>query len=169
MRFYLIHIETEEMAKKIVKAGFLWGAFSFLLFSCMTGKQVNLVGVWEVDSLKITMHSLNNSSVDRVLEANGRDWEAKMKVRNIQTHFNPDGTYHSVHKNLQDSIFYDPAGSWNIEGDSIVIQDTIPKRIRYVFKIKIEDEFVEYWGVEDFDQDGKIDDEYYSRQRKLKL
>lgn len=91
-----------------------------------------------------------------------------MKSRNIQTYFADNGTYHSVHKNLQDSIVYDPAGTWKIENDSLTIKDTIPKPIIYKFKIKLDKGFVEYWGLMDFDQDGQIDDEYYSKQQKIK-
>eukprot|EP01034_Spumella_vulgaris_P035518 gene35518-43789_t len=28
--------------------------------------------------------------------------------------------------------------------------------------VEVEKSVVEYWGIEDFDQDGKADDEYYS-------
>jgi hypothetical protein len=141
--------------------------FLAIVFSCSNKNQSDLAGVWEIEELKITMNSYQNTDTARVVEATRLNREEKMHVRNIQTHFNSDGTYHSVHKDLHDSIFYDPAGTWRIEGDSLIIQDTIPKRITYRFKIKASPSVVEYWGIEDFDQDGQADDEYYSRQRKM--
>ena len=142
-------------------------ALFFFIFSCADKKQPDVAGVWEIEELKITMNSYRNSDSSRVPEATGKNWEEKMKVRNIQTYYNPDGTYHSVHKTLQDSIFYDPAGTWKIENDTITIQDTIPARITYRFKVKVDQDVVEYWGVQDFDQDGKPDDDYYSKQRRI--
>jgi len=139
-----------------------------VIFSCSNKKQPDLAGVWEIDELKITMNSYQNSDSVQVIEVNRSNWEEKMKVRNIQTYYNPDGTYHSVHRNLHDSIFYDPAGTWRIENDTLVIHDTIPKQTTYRFKVKTNKDFVEYWGMEDFDQDGKVDDDYYSKQRRIK-
>jgi hypothetical protein len=66
------------------------------------------------------------------------------------------------------AFFYDPAGTWRIENDTLIIQDAIPKRTTYRFKIKAGSSFAEYWGIEDFDQDGKTDDNYYSKQRKIR-
>lgn len=145
--------------------------FLFLMigiYSCNREKPSDLVGVWEIDQLKINMKTYQNSDSTQVVEVSGKNWEEKMKVRNIQTYFNADGTYHSLHRNLQDSTIYDPAGTWKILGDSLIIQDTIPQRITYKFKFKVDKSVVEYWGTQDFDQDGKVDDEYYSKQLKIK-
>jgi hypothetical protein len=147
---------------------FLFLSLTCLFFSCADEKQSDLVGVWQIDELKIHMPSFKNSDSANNFIVTGKDWEAKTQTRNIQTHYNSDGTYHSVHKNLKDSIVYDPAGTWKIENDTLIIQDTIPKRVTYKFKIKMSESFVEFWGVEDFDGDGKVDDEYYSKQVKIK-
>ncbi len=128
----------------------------------------DLVGVWEIDYLKITMSSFQNSDSVSVIEVIKKEWEQKMKMRNIQTYYNSDGTYHSVHRNLKDSIVYDPAGTWRIENDTLTIQDTFPKRVTYKFKLKVDKSFAEFWGIEDFDQDGKLDDKYYSKKRRIK-
>jgi len=162
-------IFINKMTKKTVaNRRYYFVALTIVLFSCADRKQSDLAGVWEIDKMKITMHSFRNTDSIRVVEVNGSEWEEKMKARNIRTYFDDDGTYHSVHKNLQDSVTYDPAGTWKIERDTLIIQDTIPEQVTYKFKIKMDKSFVEYWGVEDFDQDGKADDEYYSRQRRIK-
>lgn len=163
-----LNIKKITMTTIANNKGHFFIALTIIVFSCATKKQSDLVGAWEIDEMKITMHSFQNTDSVKVIEVNGNEWEEKMKARNIQTYFDNDGTYHSVHKNLQDSIIYDPAGTWRIENDTLIIQDTIPKRVTYKYKIKVDKFFVEYWGVEDFDQDGKVDDEYYSRQRRIK-
>ena len=151
-----------------MKTALLILSLYFVLLSCSDDTSSKLVGAWEIDQLKIQMNSFKNSDSSKTIEATGKNWEEKNKVRNIRTFYNADGTYHSVHKTLKDSIFYDPAGTWKIENDTLTIQDTIPKRVTYKFKIKMSESFVEYWGVEDFDGDGKVDDDYYSKQVKVK-
>lgn len=135
---------------------------------CNNAKQGNIVGTWEIDRMKITMNTFQNSDKDQVMEVTAKNWEQKMRTRNIQTTYNEDGTYHSVHRNLQDSIVYDPAGTWEIIGDTLVIQDTFPTRAEYKYRVKIDGDIAEFWGKEDFDQDGNIDDEYYSKQKRIR-
>lgn len=140
---------------------------SLVLFSCGQATSKAIIGTWEIAHLRITMPSYKNSDSTQKIEVYGKDWEAKMKAKNIQTTYSADGRYHSLHRNLQGKATYDPAGTWRIVQDTLIIQDTIPKRITYKFKFKIKKNQIEYWGVEDFDLDGKVDDQYYSKQVKL--
>ncbi|MHA8061721.1 hypothetical protein PQG22_10675 [Aquirufa beregesia] len=140
---------------------------SWILTSCSQQASRAIVGTWEIAHLKITMLSFKNTDSTQNMEVYGKDWETKMKAKNIQTTYSADGRYHSLHRNLQGKTTYDPAGTWRIIQDTLIIQDTIPKRITYKFKFKIKKNQIEYWGVEDFDLDGKVDDQYYSRQVKL--
>lgn len=140
---------------------------SIVLLSCSPNASRAIVGTWEIAHLKITMPSHKNSDSAQSMEVFGKDWETKMKAKNIQTTYASDGSYHSLHRNLQGKTTYDPAGTWRIIQDTLIIQDTIPKRITYKFRFKIKNNQIEYWGVEDFDLDGKVDDQYYSRQVKL--
>ncbi|MFY9159095.1 hypothetical protein [Aquirufa ecclesiirivi] len=140
---------------------------SLVLFSCSQATSKAIVGTWEIAHLRIIMPSFKNSDSTQKIEVYGKDWEAKMKAKNIQTTYSADGRYHSLHRNLQGKATYDPAGTWSIVQDTLIIQDTIPKRITYKFKFKIKKNQIEYWGVEDFDLDGKVDDQYYSKQVKL--
>ncbi len=155
------------MLKIYLKIFSVFISFVFTTSSCSDKSHSDLTGVWEIEELKITIETFNNSDSTEIIEANEKNWEAKMKSRNIRTYYNGDGTYHSVHKDLNDNITYDPAGTWKIIKDSLIVQDTFPKPVTYKFKLKVEEDFVEYWGLEDFDQDGKADDEYYSKQRRV--
>lgn len=95
------------------------------------------------------------------------NWETAMKAKPIRTFFKADGTYNSEHRNLNDSIVYNPAGKWSIVGDSLFMMDTFPQEgLSYKYKIKIDGNIAEFRGVEDFDSDGNKDDEYYGSQRK---
>ena len=136
-----------------------------LLSSCRSSK---LIGTWEIDELIIKLNSQNNSNDTITITANRANWETKMVSRNIQTTYSSDGKYHSLHRNLKDSITYDPLGYYQIKGDSLYITDTFPQKKNYVFRMKLIKNQVEFFGIADFDGDGKVDDEYYSKQIKIK-
>ncbi|MCZ2476181.1 hypothetical protein G9H61_12055 [Aquirufa ecclesiirivi] len=154
---------------KIKSSYFLkyWAICSIVFSSCRQATSKAMIGTWEIAHLRITMPSFKNSDSTQKIEVYGKDWEAKMKAKNIQTTYSADGRYHSLHRNLQGKATYDPAGTWRIVQDTLIIQDTIPKRITYKFKFKIKKNQIEYWGVDDFDLDGQVDDQYYSQQVKL--
>jgi len=150
------------------------------LFSCSVkenDKKVydQLIGEWRNVSMKVEMLTVNNTDSTSTLDVTEANWEQIMQIRTIRTFFKADGTYNSVHANLNDSLIYNPAGKWSVQGDSILMTDTFPQaRLTYKYRFTIREQDVngkkellaEFWGVEDFDQDGKKDDSYYGVQRK---
>ena len=117
--------------------------------------------------MKITMNSYRNSDTIRVIEANETNWNTVLKSQPVRTFFKADGTYNSEHRNMKDSIFYNPAGYWNISGDSLFMRDTFPKKgISYTYWLHIDGRTATFRGSEDFDQDGKRDDDYFGTQKK---
>lgn len=147
--------------------------FVFFLAACQPEPEINkeltekMVGEWRNVDLKITMNSYNNTDSVRTLEVTEATWEEKMKIRPIRTHFNADGTYNSEHINLNDSLIYNPAGTWIILGDSIIMTDTFPTRgLTYKYKVSVKDNMATFYGKEDCDFDGAADDDYYGTQRK---
>ena len=113
------------------------------------------------------MPTYKNSDTSKTLEVDEQSWEQRLNGRTISTFFRQDGTYNSIHRDLKDSIVYNPAGLWRVAGDSLFMTDTFPQRgLTYKYKFAIENNIAEFWGIEDFDQDGKEDDQYYGRQRK---
>lgn len=126
-----------------------------------------VVGEWHNLSLKIRMNTLNNTDSTRVFEVDERNWEQKMGIRPIRTIYRPDGSYNSEHRNLKDSIIYNPAGRWIILGDTIIMTDTFPERgPAYKYHVRIKGDIAEFTGIEDCDRDGKNDDHYFGVQRK---
>lgn len=151
---------------------------ALLLSSCKNFKQTEasiqtplaeqLVGEWRNIYGKVTLRSADNTDSSRVMEVREDNWEALMNMKPIRTFFKADGTYNSEHRNLSDSIVYNPAGKWKIAGDSLLMVDTMPQAgVSYKYKVIITDSIAEFFGVEDFDRDGVKDDEYYGRQRRL--
>lgn len=153
---------------------------SALLLSCSPKEETKklshqLVGEWRNVSMKVEMPTVNNTDSTSTLEVTEANWEQLMQIRTIQTFFKADGTYNSIHTNLNDSIIYNPAGKWSVAADSIFMTDTFPQAgLTYNYKLSIREQNItgkkelraEFWGVEDFDQDGKKDDRYYGVQRK---
>ena len=142
-----------------------------LLLGCEEARVENkdlskkLVGEWRNIELQIRMNTFNNTDSVQYFEANEGNWEEKMKIKPIRTFFYANGTYHSEHRNLKDSIIFDPGGKWVIYGDSLIMTDTFPELgLRYSYKLEIRNSLARFWGREDCDRDGYADDEYYSAQ-----
>ena len=130
-------------------------------------KTEQLVGEWRNVTLRIEMNRIGGKDSVKVFEVDEKNWESRMNIRPIRTFYNADGTYHSVHANLNDSVVYDPAGVWTLQGDSLFMTDTFPARgPRYSYQLKINGNMAEFRGLEDSDGDGEKDDLYFGTQRR---
>ena len=126
-----------------------------------------LVGEWRNTYLKVTMPGHKNTDTTSVLEVTEATWQEQLKIQPIRTFFRSDGTFNSEHRNLNDSIVYNPAGKWFVRDNTLHMTDTFPKPgVTYKFKVDINDRIAEFRGLLDWDGDGKEDDEYIGRQRK---
>jgi hypothetical protein len=145
-----------------------------IIAACKDSKQDSsslkddLTGDWISNSLKVEMSSAGNSGRDSVFEANSSNWADVIGIKPIITHFRPDGTYNSEHYSKKDSLFYNPYGKWQIAGDSLIMNDTTGGNIRYAYRTEVKNDTAYFWGLEDFDQDGKVDDKYYGTQVRIK-
>jgi hypothetical protein len=148
------------------------------ILCCCTDRQENeaaspavrpeqLHGQWRNVYMKLEMRTYKNADSTRMLEVNENNWEQVMKIKPIRTFFWYDGTYNSEHRDLRDSIFYNPAGKWTLRADTLEMTDTFPKAgLRYKYRITVNGNMAEFSGVEDLDGDGKKDDLYYGTQRR---
>lgn len=128
----------------------------------------DLIGQWSNVSLNVLYHSYKNSDSSYYLIIDESNWETELKIKPILTTFNENGSYDAAHWDLTGKLFYHPAGRWSIVGDSLILQDTIPKTTIYKYKIVIQGDTAKFYGVEDFDRDGMIDDEYAGIQKRVK-
>jgi len=134
-----------------------------------TALEKRLVGPWQSGSLKLTMNTFGNKDTTRVFEVDETTWQAKMGMRPIHTIYFGDGTFISEHRNLKDSVIFSPAGVWNIMGDTLMVKDTFPEvGLPYKYKIVINEKIAELTGIEDCDNDGTADDDYYGTIRRQK-
>lgn len=128
----------------------------------------DLIGEWRNVSLRIEMNGATGSPDSlKVFEVQESEWESRMNIRPIRTFFKAGGTYNSLHLNLRDSVVYNPAGRWELRGDSLVMTDTFPQRgLKYTYHLKINGNIAEFRGIEDSDGDGQKDDLYFGTQRR---
>jgi len=101
------------------------------------------------------------------MEADSSNWEQKLGIKPIRTHFKGDGTYYSEYLNLKDSVVRRPTGLWTLKGDSLTMTEQTPEKATYKFKLKIDKNIGTFSGTIDFEGDGKADDEYYGKQKKV--
>jgi hypothetical protein len=158
-----------------MKRKVLPGLLVFLIFSCdqLSMRKENrelskkLVGEWRNVSIKIKMNSYKNADASKDFEVNEKNWEDKMHIKPIRTFYRENSTYNSEHRNLNDSIIYNPAGKWIILDDTLEMIDTFPQRGKvYKYKLFIRDNIAEFTSIEDCDNDGWSDDNYFGVQRK---
>ena len=81
-----------------------------------------------------------------------------MNIRPIVTTIYADGTYTSEFRNSFDSLIYKPEGTWVIDGDSLFMTD---HQDTYRYQIFVDGDVAEFNSIVDWDNDGKVDDEYF--------
>jgi len=129
-----------------------------------------MIGEWNSTSLKITMNTFGNKDTTKVFEVEENNWENKMNIRPVKTIYFADGSYMAEHKDLNDSVIFNPFGKWKILDDTIILRDTFPEQgPAFKYKVVINTNIAEFFGKEDCDNDGKADDDYYGVQRKRSL
>lgn len=154
-------------------------SFSFLtlsiLIACSNGDDVNheltakFKGAWVNATFNIEMNTFRNGKDHKTFSVKEGDWEKQMGVRPLLTMYHENGSYVTEHRNLKDSVFLNQAGKWTIIGDSLFMRDTLPEEGNwYRYRIVINGDHCKIIGIEDSDNDGKLDDLYTGELRKVK-
>ena len=143
-----------------------------VLVSCSPNKRKStlasdLTGEWSNTYLKVEMNSYQNQDTTVIMMADTSNWESVLGIKPIRTFFLKDGTYHSDHYSLSDSLLFSASGSWRIEEDTLVMDEVDPAVASYRMKVLIENNQAEFSGLLDFDEDGHEDDFYLGRQKRI--
>jgi hypothetical protein len=101
-----------------------------------------------------------------MIEADTSTWEAVLKMKPIRTFFEADGTYHSDHYSVNDSLLFIARGTWTTTNDTLTLDQTFPNVGIYHFKTAFKDDIVTFSSTLDFDEDGISDDTYFGQQKK---
>lgn len=136
-----------------------------------TNKDLNsdkrLIGEWNNLSIKIDIHTKNNSNTNEVFEVNRPEWEERLKIKPIRSFFREDSTWNSAHYNLKDSLVYNPSGKWWIENGKLVMLQKLPSPDTTIYSYHIEKDTATFECMLDWDMDGKKDDFYSGKQIKV--
>ncbi|SHN31084.1 hypothetical protein [Mucilaginibacter sp. OK098] len=125
-----------------------------------------LIGEWRNVYVKIIIHNKNKPAA--TMEADSTNWEARLGIKPIRTHFMEDGTYYSEYRNKKDSLVRRPSGTWNIKGDSLTMTQLKPDKNILKVQVKISNDHATFNGLIDFDGEGVLNDEYFGIQKKFK-
>ncbi len=124
-----------------------------------------LIGEWRNVYVKLILHHKSDSTI--TMEADSSNWEDRLRIKPIRTHFRNDGTYYSEYRNLKDSLVKKPSGTWSMKGDSITMTQLIPDKSVYKFHLAITGNMATFHGNIDFDGEGIDNDEYVGIQKKF--
>lgn len=143
---------------------------AFLFVTGFSSRQVayqrrenQLVGEWRNVYVHIEVRSDGRTAI---VDADSTNWEVKLKMKPIRTHFLPDGTYYSEYFTLKDSIFRKTTGKWQLKKDSLYTDQLTPEKASYKYSISLSNGHLLLKGLIDFNEDGKADDTYTGIQKK---
>ena len=129
----------------------------------LTELEQAIVGEWTNVSMRVKVESFENSDTSFIVHITEENWDTKMNIRPIVTTIYADGTYTSEFRNSFDSLIYKPEGTWVIDGDSLFMTD---HQDTYRYQIFVDGDVAEFNSIVDWDNDGKVDDEYFGVQHK---
>jgi len=160
-----------------MKKNIAWGIITLsglclLIFASFSGSKnfqndltKKLVGEWRNVYVKIVIKNAKTGSV-ATMEADSANWEKRLGIQPIRTHFKSDGSYYSEYRSLKDSVIKRNDGTWFIKGDSLTMAQTSPSKSVLKLHISIKNDHASFHGMIDFDGSGKLDDEYFGVQKK---
>ena len=125
-----------------------------------------LIGEWRNVYVKIIIH--NKTKPAATMEADSTNWETRLGIKPIRTHFLEDGSYYSEYYNMKDSLVRRPSGTWSIKGDSLTMTQLKPDQSVFKVQLKISNDHATFSGLIDFDGEGTLNDEYLGIQKKFK-
>ena len=125
-----------------------------------------LIGEWRNVYIKLIIHNKTNPVT--TMEADSTNWETRLGIKPIRTHFMEDGTYYSEYRNKKDSLIRRASGTWNIKGDSLTMIQLKPDKSALKLQVKIANDHATFSGLIDFDGEGALNDEYFGIQKKFK-
>jgi hypothetical protein len=125
-----------------------------------------LIGEWFNVYVKVNIHTKNKPEV--IMQADSSNWEKRLGIKPIRTHFLDDGTYYSEYRNLKDSTVRRPTGTWALKDDSLIMTELTPDKSVLKLQLTITNNHATFHGMIDFDGEGVNNDEYFGIQKKFK-
>ena len=137
-----------------------------ILTACNTGDRSGdlLIGSWSNIDLEVLVNQRDPVDSVYTFEVLEGDWEQTLNIKPIVTEFRRDGSYRSEYRSLQDSVIREAEGFWKMDRDTLIL---IEDGTATSYHMELSDGKVTFRGWLDWDQDGKQDDLYSGRQKKI--
>jgi hypothetical protein len=123
-----------------------------------------IVGDWESIALEVRVRTYENSDTSFLVEVDEHTWQMKMNVDPIITSIFAEGTYRSVQNDVYGNTILNTQGIWMLDSDSLVMEDD---KGRYQYSMFIDQGIMELKTYIDYDGDGRKDDFYIGKYRRL--
>ena len=158
--------------------------FMLLLASCSSGqnsKEQNedtdifnygdnledgVVGTWKNTEIDVEISTYNNTDTSFNVVVNESSWSVIMNMNPIYTWIKEDGTFYTEYRDTLNQVFHTNGGIWYIDGDSLFLKDE--RGFMFPYRVLIKDNEMEMKTLVDYDEDGKKDDFYFGKYRKVK-
>lgn len=150
----------------LLLAGFMVCFIAITAFSKISRPAPQLIGEWRNVYVKVILHNKNKPTT--TMEADSSNWEGRLGIKPIRTHFLEDGTYYSEYRNAKDSLVRRPAGTWVLKSDSLTMAQSTPDKSVLTVHVKINGDHAAFHGMIDFDGEGIANDEYFGVQKKFR-
>lgn len=131
-----------------------------------TSLEKQIIGEWRNIALRIK-RNINDNVRPAIVEADSTNWETKLGIKPIRTHFKTDGSYYSEYFNRKDSLIRRASGTWSIKKDSLTMIQLLPDKGTEKVHLTIRNNVATFTGIIDFDGNGKLDDDYFGMQKKF--
>ena len=155
--------QKEHEAQRVDQKGSKTQEDSLANDNYMDELEKSIVGTWTNVSMRVAVHTFNNTDTSFMVDITEDNWNQKMNIQPITTVIKADGTYHTQYRNSFDSLIFNPTGQWFIDGDTLVMKD---RGTTYKYQVFVDGNRAEFRNMIDWDYDGKKDDFYYGVQRK---
>jgi len=125
-----------------------------------------LHGEWQILSMIIT--KAYNTAESTIEEFKEEDWEKKLEIKPIRTHYNVDGTYTSEYRGLDNVIHSTSSGTWEIKQDSVALNQTDPDELNATYQVQFQSgNIATFTGMLDWTKNGEKDDLYAGKQQRI--
>ncbi len=124
----------------------------------------DLVGTWETKYFKVMVITADGADSTYIFEVSEEYWEDRFQVKPVRTYFEPDNTYRTEYRGLNDSLVSVTRGMYNVFGDTLML---IEPEATYQYRVLLKEGQAHWRATIDWDGDGVEDDEYYSIQRRV--
>ena len=125
-----------------------------------------LQGTWQTTRISVAVNSVDGLDSFHVEELTEQIWERQFKMKPPIFYFQPDQKFRREHRTLNNDLFNESRGIWNVFGDTLML---IAEDATYQYTVKIGDGRVAWRSLEDWDEDGEVDDEYQSIHRQISI